>query len=91
MLVRGISVFTGHFPNEINLYYDLINRNVDHIETIVWAYLGGMLAGAIIGIIFQIKMKKSEKEDEFDRRTTYFRMIDKFNQRTTDFHRKRKR
>jgi len=57
----------------------------------VWAYLGGMLAGAIIGIIFQIKMKKSEKEDEFDRRTTYFRMIDKFNQRTTDFHRKRKR
>lgn len=59
--VRGIAVFAGHFPNEMQIIDQIKEGIVPKTEWQFWAYLAGILILAIIGFIFQWKHRPEKK------------------------------
>lgn len=54
-LVRGISVFAGHFPNEITLFQELQSGTFT-FEPAFYGYLAGFAVLTIVGIVTQHKL-----------------------------------
>lgn len=82
-VIRGISLYAGHFPSE-TMIIDLINNeeydklSSDYLTWQVYLYLGCWLILTVLTIIFQFRINKDvqmdsedkkveEKDDEFDK------------------------
>lgn len=61
--VRGVSIFVGGFPNEF-LVYEEIKSNEFEFTMHIYAYIGGILGGWIIGAIFQWMWNRRSKITE---------------------------
>lgn len=57
MLVRGVSVFVGHFPNEMTLIEQIKNGTIPKTEWQLWAYLAVMLIIFIASLAVQWKTR----------------------------------
>lgn len=57
VLVRGISVFGGHYPNEITTYSQLMNGAKPDFDNYTYIYFGGMLFCFVTGYIYQHRTK----------------------------------
>jgi len=75
MLIRGISLLAGGFPNEYTLIDDIKSGHMDGVGWKFYVYMVSMLLAAIIGIIFQEKWKNRNKEDARSR-ADYMQLTD---------------
>jgi len=82
LLIRGISLYAGGFPNE-QLIKDLMDKGeYDEINDVLnWAaylYFSEWIVSFIIGIIVQYKLKKEDKETDDNKKISnanfYFKM-----------------
>jgi hypothetical protein len=55
-LVRGISLFAGHYPNEIEIFQKLINGIKPDLDGYFYIYLVGILVVFVIGVVVQTKV-----------------------------------
>jgi hypothetical protein len=53
--VRGISLFTGHYPNEIEIFQQLENGIKPELDGYIYIYLVGILVVFVIGVVVQKK------------------------------------
>jgi len=59
-VIRGISLYAGHYPNEFTLI-DMIRAGiVPDLDPRFYAYMAGILALFILGSIVQFKMRSGE-------------------------------
>lgn len=66
--VRGISLFAGHFPNEIKTFEQLANGAVPQLPYQFYLYLAAIVILAVLGIVFQNKRKnESDADDEYQK------------------------
>jgi hypothetical protein len=68
--VRGISMFVGDYPNEIQLYQDIKNNTATYSYAFL-GYLAAMAVLAVLGIIFQEKRHKHHVSEHFDKHDHY--------------------
>ena len=68
--VRGISLFAGHFPNEILVMQQLSHGQNPHFDNIFYAYMAGIVVMFVAGAVFQTKTKQHDDE-ESDYHKTY--------------------
>lgn len=59
--VRGISMFAGHFPNEIDLMQKLANGIKPEMDSFFYGYLVGILVLFICGAVYQSKKFKDQQ------------------------------
>jgi hypothetical protein len=64
--VRGISIWAGHFPNEIALYGQISSGTFEGLEPQFYGYLAGIVVLGICGVIFQFKKGYHEHHQEED-------------------------
>jgi hypothetical protein len=67
-LIRGISIFAGHFPNEIALYGQIQSGTFQGLDPVFYGYLAGIVVLGVVGCIFQVKQeyhKHSHYDDEY--------------------------
>ena len=55
-LVRGISIFAGGFPNEIELYTQIMSGQMPDMSNAFYGYLAGIVVISIVGIFTQRKL-----------------------------------
>lgn len=68
LLVRGVSLFIGDFPNEITTFQEIISGQFK-LETTYYAYIGAIFITCLSGIIVQHKLGfASHKSDDSYRR-----------------------
>lgn len=58
-LVRGISVFAGHFPNEITTFQE-IQAGTFNLDNYFYIYLVSFAVATLLGVITQFKLKLNE-------------------------------
>jgi hypothetical protein len=61
--VRGISLFAGHFPNEILVMQQLGQGIKPTFDNIFYAYMAGIVVLFVLGAVFQTKTKAKEEDD----------------------------
>lgn len=54
-LIRGISVFAGHFPNEMVLYGQLESGTFEGLTWEFYAYFFSIVITAVLGVLYQFK------------------------------------
>ena len=64
--VRGISMFAGHFPNEILLYQQLSNNVFTGLSWEFYLYMAAMFILGVCGIRFQLKRGYQLHDEDFD-------------------------
>eukprot|EP00347_Sterkiella_histriomuscorum_P010029 403338963 len=65
-LIRGVSMFAGHFPNEVLLYQQLSNNVFEGLGWEFYVYMASMVVLAVLGIKFQFKRGYQLHEDDYD-------------------------
>jgi len=57
MIVRGISLYAGGFPDEMNLQEEIKQGAItwDSFPKTFYAYLAGVAVCALVGIVFQAR------------------------------------
>jgi len=50
-LVRGISMFAGHYPNEVEIISQLANGIKPHLDGYFYIYLGGIIVAFVLGVV----------------------------------------
>ena len=66
MLVRGVSLFLGGYPNEFTLISD-INNGKKKYPWQIWLYLGFMIVVALVGAFVQFRFTaRKKKTDKYD-------------------------
>lgn len=77
LIVRGISLYAGGFPNESTVIDLIMKKEFDELEqfntAIVYAYLGGFVLLAILGSWVQFKLF-SKKEDKPEEESVYSKL-----------------
>jgi len=64
MVMRGIGLMAGGFPNEYVLINEIESGAIDNIDPVFYAYLAGIVILTILSAIVQFKMyKKAHEED----------------------------
>lgn len=64
--VRGISLFAGHFPNEVLMMQQLSEGHKPHFDNYFYAYMAGIAVLFLCGSVFQMKrFEKEENEDNY--------------------------
>ena len=63
--IRGISLFAGHFPNEILVMQQLAQGQNPHFDYYFYAYMGGLVVMFVCGTVYQTKTHKDEEDDEY--------------------------
>lgn len=72
-LVRGASIFIGHFPNEMTIIDEIKQGIVPKTEWQVWAYLGAIVVISLIAFYVQWKYRP-EKKSKKKRGDRYYRI-----------------
>lgn len=67
VLVRGIAMFAGHFPNEIEIMQKLMNGEEVNFDAYFYIYFGSILVLFIGGYVHQYKRFKDEEDNDFKR------------------------
>ena len=74
VVIRGISIFAGGFPNETTIADLVKNEETEQLKNlltwIVYLYLGGWVILFVIGLVVQIKIFAADKEEEKNKETT---------------------
>ena len=68
--IRGISIWAGHFPNEVALYGQISSGTFDGLEPAFYGYLAGIIVLGVIGSIFQFKKgyhQSAETDDDYQK------------------------
>lgn len=65
-LVRGISIFTGNFPNEITTYQEIM-AGTFVLSNYFYIYLVSIISAAVVGVLVQRKLGFHEQktDDEY--------------------------
>jgi hypothetical protein len=63
-LVRGISVYAGHYYNMFTIIKMLKKNLIEKIDPLYWAYIGGFIVVALLGCLVQFKMRAKGKQIE---------------------------
>jgi len=68
LIVRGISLVAGGYPNEFTVYERIKAGDFNNVPGTFYAYMAGMVVLIIIGFIIQIRMKLRAKKrgEEYD-------------------------
>jgi len=61
--IRGISLFAGHYPNEILIMQQLSQGQKPVFDNFFYLYLLGLVIMFILGSVFQTKRKEKEDDD----------------------------
>ena len=61
--IRGISLFAGHFPNEILVMQQLSQGQKPDFDNIFYAYMASIVVLFVLGSVFQTKTKEKEDDD----------------------------
>ena len=64
-LVRGISLFAGHFPNEVEIFQQLSAGIKPTLDAFFYIYLASILVVFIAGVVVQKRFTARDVEDEF--------------------------
>lgn len=62
-IVRGASIFIGHFPNELTIIEEIKNGIVPKTEWQTWAYLAAIVVVAIIAFYIQWRYRPERKNN----------------------------
>ena len=74
-LVRGISVFVGHFPDEVTIVEQIKNGTAPKTDWHFWVYLAGILVLFIIGFYIQWRFRPERKGKKGKKKNgEYFRL-----------------
>jgi len=52
-LIRGVSVYAGHYYNEFTIINELKAGAITNIDPYYWAYVGGFALLTVVGILYQ--------------------------------------
>ena len=74
LTVRGISLFTGGYPNEFTLFERIRDHDISGVPGTFYAFLAGIIVLIVLGIFIQIRIKRTEKEDT-NKSTDYYRRV----------------
>lgn len=61
--IRGISLFAGHFPNEILVMQQLSQGQKPHFDYVFYGYMAGIVVMFVLGGVYQTKTKEKEDDD----------------------------
>lgn len=64
LFIRGISFYAGGYPNEFTIYEKIQTGAVNAVPGTFYAYMVGMLIVCVIGIFFQIRIKRGEGDSD---------------------------
>jgi len=64
--VRGISVFVGDYPNEIQMYQDIENNTATYSYAFI-GYLAAMAVLFVLGTIYQEKTHRHHVDEHFSK------------------------
>jgi len=64
--IRGISMYVGNYPNEIQMYQDIENGTAQFTMAF-FGYLIGMVVMTIIGTIYQERTHKEHNHEHFEK------------------------
>lgn len=68
ILVRGISMFAGHYPNEVEIIKQLSHGIKPDLDAYFYIYLAGIIVAFILGVVVQKKFQEPKKiEDHYQR------------------------
>jgi uncharacterized membrane protein len=62
-LIRGTSLIFGHYPNEWQMILKLANGETENVPYQFFIYLVSFVILFVVGTIYQIKMKRKEREN----------------------------
>lgn len=62
LIVRGISMYAGGYPNEFTLYDYIAKKQYSEIPYTFYIYMAGFIIFAILGSVVQFKHYKKDKE-----------------------------
>jgi hypothetical protein len=74
-LVRGVSIFIGHFPNELTIIQEIKNGIIPKTDWHFWAYLACVLVLAILSFFLQWKTRPERKNGK-KKNGEYYRHLD---------------
>lgn len=66
-LVRGISLFAGHFPNEIEIFQQLSNGIKPELDGYFYIYLGAIVVTFIIGVVVQKRVTFKNTDEGYNK------------------------
>jgi hypothetical protein len=64
MLMRGLSLVAGGYPNEFTVYERIRDGEIDNVPGTFYAYMAGVLICALLGMFLQTKMLKKAKAND---------------------------
>jgi len=73
-LVRGISLFIGHFPNEITIIDQIREGVVPETEWQFWVYLIAILVLFVVSFTFQWRFRPERKGNTKKRNGEYYKI-----------------
>lgn len=63
--IRGISLFAGHFPNEVLIMQQLSEGHKPDFDNYFYAYMVGLVVMFIGGMVYQTKTYVKEDDDKY--------------------------
>ena len=64
-LIRGISMFAGHYPSEVEMISQLANGIRPQVDGYFYIYMAGLAVAVVAGIIVQNKFQTKKNIDDY--------------------------
>lgn len=64
-LVRGISLFLGHYPSEIEMITQLANGVKPQVDGYFYIYIAGMVVAFVLGAVVQTKFQNRKNVEDY--------------------------